>query len=128
MQRISGPIADRIDMWIEVGQLSHEALLVKEPHTPKISPHMRAIVSKARERQSERQVDLNSALGPKDLETHCELDEVVRALLQQASAKLELSARAVHKVIKIARTIADIDAKEKITDEHVLEALQYRKK
>jgi magnesium chelatase family protein len=126
-QKISGPIVDRIDMWIEVGNVSHEDLLTKKIKRGS-TVNTKELTTAAHIVQNKRQNKLNSQIHTKEIEKYCNLSKPVMTTIKEASLKLELSARAVHKLIKIARTIADLDMKSSITEQHVLEALQFRKK
>ena len=87
---------------------------------------MRERVIRARTRQQERAGKANAALTPKELERDCVLDEATRQLLQTALTRLSLSARAYHRVLKVARTIADLAGASAVTTAHVAEALRYR--
>ena len=144
-RKISGPIVDRVDLWVEVPQVDHQKLsdekIVSEP-----SENIRKRVIKAREIQKKRfaaenktkkskrkgefeaGVMTNSEMGVKELKKFAVLSEQVKDILNSAAGKLDLSARAYHRVIKLSRTIADLDGAEKIEANHILEALQYRPK
>ena len=129
-QKISGPIMDRIDMWLEVGAVEHEALLQK-PDADGESKEAREHIARARAIQHERfgsHARLNSGMSPKGLAHHAVLDERSAATLNKAATQLNLSPRAYHRSIKLARTIADLNGARDITEAHVLEALQYRPK
>ncbi len=128
-QRISGPLLDRIDIHIEVPALPFEELRSKREgeHSEKI----RERVVQARQRQLERfkgvpGVYSNSQMTPKLIKEHCQLDEASEALLKAAVDRFGLSARAVGRVLKVARTIADLEGSERIRAHHVSEAVQYR--
>ncbi|MEX2368911.1 MAG: YifB family Mg chelatase-like AAA ATPase [Candidatus Paceibacterota bacterium] len=129
-KKISGPILDRIDMWIEVAEVDHEKLANK--HEGEESERVKERVGQARERQAKRFIDgaasTNSDMSAADIDTHINLDTTTKKLLTQSAQKLGLSARGHHKAVKLARTIADLDGSEKIGEEHLLEALQYRPK
>ena len=126
--RISGPILDRIDMHVEVPALSHETLLSEE--IPEGSAEIRARVLQAQARQAVRYgegfLKTNHRLRPKELKQHCRLDAKAQRLVAMAIRELGLSARAYFKVLKIARTIADLEGTEGIGEAHVAEAIQYR--
>ncbi|PIT91124.1 magnesium chelatase [Candidatus Kaiserbacteria bacterium CG10_big_fil_rev_8_21_14_0_10_49_17] len=127
-RKVSGPIIDRIDMWIEVGKIEH-ATLSAEP--TKESALLEVKVERARARQQERfsgitHVSTNSDMGVRELDALIPIPSNIRQLLNDAAAKLSLSPRAYHRVIKLARTIADLDDSKDIAEAHVLEALQYR--
>lgn len=124
--KLSGPLLDRIDLHVEVPSLPAQDLLA--PASPaETSTAVRARVSAARERQQARQGCINRALPPAALEQHCALDDSARKLLTQALERLGLSARAVHRIIRVARTIADLDISPQIRVPHLAEAVQYRK-
>ena len=129
-RKISGPIADRIDLWMEVGQIEHE-ILGQEKSGPK-TDETAFEVAQARELQKERylQKDIltNSELGVREIEEFTPLSADARNALNQAAKHLDLSPRAYHRVIKIGRTIADLEAEKEIKKGHILEALQYRPK
>ncbi len=126
--RISGPILDRIDLHVDVPAVKVEDLHGQQQ--TESSHQVRARVMAARERQrarfEHRGIFANAAMGPKDVERHCVLDSHGERLLQEAIAALHLSARAYHRILKVARTIADLEGSERIAPHHVLEAIQYR--
>lgn len=126
-RKVSGPIADRIDVWLEVPYFEPEKMHQKSTSE---SDGIQKRVARAREIQRERfrgrGISLNSEMGPKDIEEFAPLAEDLKNLLADASKKMDLSARAYHRVIKLARTIADLDESRNIKREHLLEALQYR--
>ena len=132
-RKISGPIVDRIDLWIEVSKVDHKKLTDKID-TNKMTEKLRERVVKAREIQKGRftkynlPMSLNSELRGKDLSLYVLLDDKVKNILDTSATKLDLSARAYHRIIKIARTIADLEQSENILPNHMLEALQYRPK
>lgn len=122
--RISGPLLDRIDMHIEVPAISH-AKLSEEPAGDS-STRLRERVVRAHARQRARQACLNADLQVRDLDEHCSLQETAQSLLNAAMERLGLSARAYHRVIRLARTICDLDGGESVSAEHVGEAVQLR--
>ncbi|MHB1140150.1 MAG: magnesium chelatase subunit ChlI family protein [Sulfuricaulis sp.] len=124
--RISGPLLDRIDMHIEVPGVPKEILLDQKTQGGESSSAVRERVERARERQRQRSNCINAALGNKQIEETCGLEEEGRRLLEQAIDRLGLSARAYHRVLKVARTIADLAAEETIRPAHLAEAVQYR--
>lgn len=127
-QKISGPIMDRIDLHIEVPRLSFDKL--QENGEEETSEEIRKRVESAREIQAKRFSDLpiisNSEMSGDQLKKFCELDEACTDLLRSAVDALKLSARGYHRIIKIARTIADLAGSEKINSMHIAEAIQYR--
>lgn len=130
-RRISGPIIDRIDLWLEVPQIDHEKLSAPAGGEEG-SPTVRARVQSARALQKARfqglKIKTNSEMGAKDLNRFAPLTPATTSLLNDSAKRLDLSARAYHRVIKLARTIADLAASDSIKENHLLEALQYRPK
>lgn len=123
--KISGPLLDRIDMHIEVPALKETELTTNS--TSEGSAAIRARVEQARAVQIKRQGKANNALGTKEIEQYCQADEAGVTLLKAAIAKLDLSARAYHRILKVARTIADMTGEEKIQATQIAEAVQYRR-
>ncbi len=123
--RISGPLLDRIDMQIQVGALPHADLLKQADGEASASIHAR--VETAFERQQQRQGKANNLLSTTEIDLHCQPDEQAGQLLRNAMTKLNWSARAYHRVLKVARTIADLAGSVHITTSHVAEAIQYRR-
>lgn len=124
--RISGPLLDRIDMQIEVPEVPQEELM-RQRITCEKSSIIRARVTESHQRQLERQGKTNSRLGVKEIDQHCALDNASETLLKQAIDRLNLSARAYHRILKVARTIADLAGIKKISNQHIAEAIQYRR-
>lgn len=124
--RISGPLLDRIDLHVEVPGVAHAELLAPQKPNGESSGSIRERVIRARERQLARTHVPNARLRPADLETHCGLDGATRELLERAMRQMGLSARAAHRILKVARTIADLAGAAAIESAHVLEAMQYR--
>jgi len=123
--RISGPLLDRIDIQISVPALTEGELMqagAGESSTP-----IRERVQAARDRQMARQGKPNAALGTQEIDQYCALDAASEALLKQAIVRLNLSARAYHRVLKLARSVADLAGSETITSAHLAEAIQYRR-
>ena len=123
--RVSGPLLDRIDIHIAVPAVPQEDLLRQS--AGEASGAVRARVATAHRVQIERQGKCNSGLGTREIERWCRPETAAEALLRQAIARLSLSARAYHRVPKLARTIADLARSEAIAMAHVAEAIQYRK-
>jgi magnesium chelatase family protein len=123
--KISGPLLDRIDIQVEVPALPQEELLAKT--AAESSAAVRDRVGRARERQLARQGKPNAALGPKEIDALCELDESGTTLIKQAIVRLNLSARAYHRILKLALTLADLAGDARIQSRHIAEAIQYRR-
>ncbi len=128
MGRISGPLLDRIDIQVEVTPVKYEKL--QNTNESETSEQIKQRVNKARQIQLERYKNLeiysNSQLTPKLIEEYCKLDSKSKKILQKAFENLGLSARAHGRILKVARTIADLEGKENIGMEHISEAIQYR--
>ena len=127
--RISGPLLDRIDLHIEVPSVKFREMTSAQ--TGESSAQIRARVVAARERQQARfrgkpKVTCNARMGARELKTYCMLEEATLDLLKFAMNDLNLSARAYDRVLKVARTIADLAGIEQIAAEHISEAIQYR--
>ena len=123
--RISGPLLDRIDIQISVPALTQDELM--QAGAGESSAAIRARVEAARTRQQQRQGKPNSALGTQEIEQFCSLDTAGETLLKQAIARLNLSARAYHRVLRLARSVADLAGSDAITTVHLSEAIQYRR-
>jgi magnesium chelatase family protein len=123
-QRISGPLMDRIDLHVSVPALAPRDLERQEPGEP--SSIVRERVRHAHERQVSRQGKPNARLEAGELETTLRLESRARHLLRDASARMELSARGHHRVLRVARTVADLAAREAVTEGDIAEALHYR--
>jgi magnesium chelatase family protein len=139
-KRISGPLLDRIDIHVEVPRVAYEKLSDQRMGEP--SSVIQARVEAARQRQRERfksdathiesasrldgNIACNADMRPAEVRQFCQLDDTGRSLMRTAMSQLQLSARAYHRVLKLARTIADLAGAEQITPGHLAEALQYR--
>lgn len=123
--RISGPLLDRIDLMVEVPALPEADLLAAIPGESTAT--VRARVVAARERQLARQGKPNAQLTVREIERYCRLEPQGETLLRQAIARLNLSARAYHRVLKVARTLADLAGAGSIAAAHIAEAIQYRR-
>ena len=128
MGKISGPLLDRIDIQVEVTPVKYQKLDSDEEVEP--SYKIRERVNKARkiqlERYKENNIYSNSELTGELMDKYCKLDTKSREILQKAFEKLGLSARAYNRILKVSRTIADLDGKDQIQANHIAEAIQYR--
>ncbi len=126
--KISGPLLDRIDIQIEVPPLKFAE--VSDSKDAEESQNIKERVNKARKIQLERfkhkKYFCNAFMSNKDINIYCKVDEAGSNLLKQAMAKLGLSARAYHKILKVSRTIADLEGEDEIKSSHIAEAIQYR--
>lgn len=132
-RKLSGPIVDRIDMWVEVSKVEHERLTDsrdKHEGTEKIKPRveMARKIQEQRYKEAKLKIKTNAELSPKDLIAHIKLSDSIKEILNKSAKQLDLSARAYHRIIKLARTIADLDQSVDVKENHILEALQYRPK
>ncbi len=131
-KRVSGPILDRVDMHIEVPDVETEKLSLesREKAGMESSANIRMRVEGAREVQKERfkneNIFTNAEMRNKDIEKYANLKKEAETLLMQAASKMALSARGYFKLIKLGRTIADLEEKENIEESHIAEALQYK--
>ena len=139
-KRISGPLLDRIDIHIEVPRVDYDKLSSDRLGEP--SAAIRARVEAARQRQRERfegadegghagpplPITCNADMRVAEIRKYCRLDETGESLIKAAMSQLQLSARAYHRILKLARTIADLAGSETIKAAHLAEALQYRPK
>ena len=123
--RISGPLMDRIDLHIEVPAVPEQEITSRQPG--ETSASVRERVSAARDIQLQRQGKPNALLSVKEIEIHCVAEPKGEQLARQAITRLGLSARAYHRILKVARTIADLAAAATISAAHVAEAVQYRR-
>ena len=123
--KISGPLLDRIDLLITVPALKEDELT--SASVAENSETIRNRVEKARQIQLNRQGKANFALGSLEIDAHCHPDDAGLTLLKTAISKLNLSARAYHRILKVARTIADLSNEAAIKPTHIAEAVQYRR-
>ncbi len=128
MSKISGPLMDRIDIHIEVPAVQYREL--RSGVASEGSAEIRARVIAARERQNQRflkdRIFTNAQMNTRQIRTYCELSPEAERLLERAMQQQGLSARAHDRILKVARTIADLDAEPAITVGHIAEAIQYR--
>jgi magnesium chelatase family protein len=127
-KRISGPLLDRIDIHVEVPRVDYDKLT--NERRGELSAQIRDRVERARARQRTRfaETDLtcNAEMGPSEVRTICRLDDAGRALVRAAMRQLQMSARAFHRILKLARTVADLSGSDRIETAHLAEAIQYR--
>lgn len=128
LSKISGPLLDRIDIQIEVEEINYKK--INNNNFTETSKQIKERINKARNLQKKRyemdKITTNSELTPKLITKYCILNSESKKMLEKSFEKLKLTARAYHKIIKIARTIADLDNKENIEVYHIAEAIQYR--
>lgn len=129
LNKISGPLLDRIDIHVEVTPVSYNELAAER--ISEKSSNVRVRVMKAREIQNVRfenseGVHCNAQIGSKQLRDVCKIDDAGNQLLKTAMERLGLSARAYDRILKVARTIADLDGSKNIETPHLAEAIQYR--
>ena len=129
VSKISGPLLDRIDIHIEVPAVKYKEL--RAPSSSEDSSAVRARVIAARQKQqerfaSEKKTYANAQMAPKLIRKHCAISPEGEKLLENAITRLGLSARAHDRILKVARTIADLDASSSIEPKHLSEAIQYR--
>jgi magnesium chelatase family protein len=127
--RISGPLLDRVDLHVEVPQVKFRE--ISGDRTGETSAQIRERVVAARQRQQTRfahkpRITCNARMGPKELKDFCVLDETAKELLKFAMSDMNFSARAYDRILKVARTIADLAGTENVLSDHVSEAIQYR--
>ena len=127
--RISGPLLDRIDLHIEVPAVKFREII--SDHAGETSAQIRERVIAARQRQIARfkdkpKITCNARMGSRELKQFCELDEAAKELLKFALTDMNLSARAYDRILKVARTIADLAGAENILPDHISEAIQFR--
>jgi len=127
-KRISGPMLDRIDIHVEVPRVEFAKLADPQPgeSSAAVRSRVEAARARARERFAGSDLTCNAEMRAGDVRRLCRLDDAGSALMRAAMQQLQLSARAFHRVLKVARTIADLSASENITPAHLAEALQYR--
>ncbi|MSQ07813.1 MAG: ATP-binding protein [Dehalococcoidia bacterium] len=127
-RRISGPLMDRIDIFVDVPRVEYEKLV--QPAQAEDSATVRGRINAARALQHSRfgtkKIAANAEMGPVEVWEHCQVEEGAKSLLQLAMNQLSLSARGFHRVLKVARTIADLAGSDQILTPHLAEALQYR--
>ena len=123
--KLSGPMLDRIDMHVHLPRVATSELQVQDPNAENSTTIMQRVVG-VRDRQMQRQDALNSELAGKALEQYCSLDKATAEFLENSSERLQLSARAYHRILRLARTIADMSNSAQINQAHIAEAIGYR--
>jgi magnesium chelatase family protein len=126
MSKISGPLLDRIDMQVEVARIKPEALSRQADHAVETSDIIRERVLTSRVRQQARQGKLNAFLTVPELDKLANVSPSAETLLLQIMSKFNFSARVYHRIVKVARTIADLEGEEVVLDKHIAETLNYR--
>lgn len=127
-RRVSGPLLDRFDIHVEVPRVRYEKLSSEHPGEPSRAIRSRVCAARARQQHRLRGTPLlaNATLGPAEIRAYCPLDESCQGLMKAAVRQLGLSARGYHRVLKLARTIADLAGSAQIGTAHLAEAIQYR--
>jgi magnesium chelatase family protein len=128
-QRVSGPLLDRIDLHIEVPSVHYREIASESPEESSLA--IRHRIERARELQGKRfaqepKINCNARMATRQLKQHCKLGPESHELIRVAMTELNLSARAYDRILKVSRTIADLDASPDLLPEHVSEAIQYR--
>ena len=128
LSRISGPLLDRIDMHIEVNPVAFTKIIDHKDTTSSAEIQQKVVAARhlQTKRFSHTSLHYNAQMGPRQLRKYCKLDEASKKLLEKAMDKLGLSARAYDRILKVARTMADLEALESIQSTHIAEAIQYR--
>lgn len=128
MNKLSGPLLDRIDIHIEVPKVEFDQLSDKRKGESSETIRERVLVARKiqEERFSEQNIHYNAQMGPREIGKYCDLDETSLTLVKNAMEKLNLSARAYDRILKVSRTIADLDSSLEIQAHHIAEAIQYR--
>lgn len=134
--KISGPILDRIDLWLQVPHVDYETLTEKRSSETlaekRETNEARDKITRARERQHNRftgsGITTNGEMSARDIEERIRMSEAVATLLKHSAQKLKLSPRSYHRLVKVSRTIADLEDSDELKETHVLEALHYRAK
>ncbi|HEX4917204.1 MAG TPA: YifB family Mg chelatase-like AAA ATPase [Limnobacter sp.] len=125
--KLSGPLADRLDISMDVQAISHEELMLARASTEYSSEALLSRVQATRALQTRRQGCLNGELSPGQIALHCKPNHDAEKLLLQYSQKYQISARALHRICRVARTLADLDSENTVQKKHIATAIQYRK-
>ena len=129
LNRISGPLLDRIDIHMEVNPVNFEELSAERNGEPSVDIRKRVIAARAIQTERFRKlkdIHYNAQMGVRQIRKYCRIDQSTKTLLKQAMEKLNLSARAYDRILKVARTIADLSGEGEVLSRHVAEAIQYR--
>ena len=130
IEKISGPFLDRIDLKAYAMEIEYEKISKQYKNNGETSKSVKQRVTRAREIQNDRykneKINTNSELTSELIQRYCEIDNYSNSLLRQAYDKFNLSIRGYNKILKVARTIADLEETEKINVKHIAEAIQYR--
>ena len=128
LAKLSGPLLDRIDLHVEVDGISYEQMQTRAEGEH--SQTIRERVNKARNIQAKRfegtPIHCNAQMSSRQMNEFCRMDDACERLMRAAFDKLQLSARAYTRILKVARTIADLNGEEKLNERHIAEAIQYR--
>jgi len=128
--KISGPLMDRIDIQIEVPALKIDEITSEQPSQTESSEEIKKRVIRARNKQYERfqntKIYCNAQMGPKEIKKYCKIDDKAKELLKTAIDKMGFSARAYDRILKVARTVADLEDSQMISVQHIAEAIKYR--
>jgi magnesium chelatase family protein len=125
-KKLSGPIIDRVDIWVPVAHVDYNTL--HEKRADKESEGLRKLIADIRSVQYKRKGKLNKSLSSDEVQRESGISEKAKETLQRFAEKIQLSPRVYLRTIKVARTIADLENSETIEEPHILEALQYRPK
>ena len=128
LNKISAPLLDRFDLHIEVPAVDFNKLSSKEKGESSESIRRRVVAARQiqLERYKGKPIFCNSQLISEDINTYCEISEKQKEILKKAFVMLKMSARAYSRILKVSRTLADLDSSENIQDKHIMEAIQYR--
>lgn len=124
--RVSGPLLDRIDLHVEVPAVAYREVSSEEPGESSAAVSLRVIAAREIQRARAPGIPCNARMPAAVVKRHCALDAAGRRLMEKAMTSLGLSARSHDRILKVARTIADLAAGERITRDHLAEAIQYR--
>ncbi len=129
MNKLSRPILDRIDIHVSIPAVRFEDIEHRNigETSAEIRKKVEAAVLIQKERFKNREIDFNSQMSSEDVKKYCVLEKAEKLILREAYKALELTVRGCHRILRVARTIADIDESDRITEEHLYEAIGYRR-